>query len=75
MYQVKNGQVINKLFHPDRIPEGWYDSPKAAKAALEQPKIEKAEEAPEEAPKKIDLRTKEGRALKAQLDDNSPGTD
>ena len=30
MYQVKGGVVINAMFLPDRIPEGWYDSPKAA---------------------------------------------
>jgi len=33
MYQVKDGVVINAMFLPDRIPEGWYDSPKAAKQA------------------------------------------
>ena len=32
MYRVENGQVINKLFDPDNIPTGWFDSPKAAKA-------------------------------------------
>lgn len=64
MYQVKDGAVINQLFHPDRIPDGWYDSPKAAKAALEKPK-----------PAKIDLRTKEGRAMKAKSNDDSARTD
>ena len=34
MYQVKGGVVINAMFLPDRIPEGWYDSPKAARNAL-----------------------------------------
>ncbi|MEE8289572.1 MAG: hypothetical protein V3R25_09185 [Nitrosomonadaceae bacterium] len=43
MYKAENGQVINAMFHPDSIPEGWYDSPKAAKAALV-PKEEKVEE-------------------------------
>jgi len=33
MYQVKDGVVINAMFLPDRIPEGWYDSPKAATLA------------------------------------------
>jgi len=37
MYQVKDGVVINAMFLPDRIPEGWYDSPKAAKQALIDP--------------------------------------
>ncbi len=31
MYQFKNGVVINDMFLPHQIPEGWYDSPKAAK--------------------------------------------
>lgn len=35
MYQVKDGEVINAMFLPDQIPEGWYDSPGAAKAAVE----------------------------------------
>ena len=34
MYQVKGGEVINDMFHPDRIPDGWYDSPGAAKEAV-----------------------------------------
>lgn len=33
MYQCKDGKVINKLFQPDAIPDGWFDSPKAAKKA------------------------------------------
>ena len=33
MYQVKDDRVVNQLFDPDSIPRGWYDSPKAAKAA------------------------------------------
>ena len=37
MYKVEGGEVINRLFTPGHIPDGWYDSPKAAKAALEQP--------------------------------------
>ncbi|MBL4664262.1 MAG: hypothetical protein JKY22_12090 [Flavobacteriaceae bacterium] len=32
MYKFENGQVVNKLFDPDKIPKGWFDSPKAAKA-------------------------------------------
>ena len=32
MYQSKCGTVISKLFDPDNIPDGWYDSPGAAKA-------------------------------------------
>ena len=36
MYRFENGQVINKMFHPDQIPEGWYDSPKAATAAVKE---------------------------------------
>jgi len=35
MYKVEGGQVINQLFNPDQIPEGWYDSPKAAKAGFD----------------------------------------
>ena len=34
MYKVEDGQVINQLFEPSEIPNGWYDSPKAARAAL-----------------------------------------
>ena len=33
MYQVKDGAVVSKMFHPDQIPKGWHDSPRAAKAA------------------------------------------
>ena len=40
MYQIKDGKVINKLFHPDAIPDGWFDSPKAAKAATTEPQVE-----------------------------------
>ena len=35
MYQLKDGKVINQLLHPDHIPDGWHDSPKAANAATE----------------------------------------
>ena len=43
MYQVKDGQVINQMFDPDDVPKGWYDSPKAAKAAKPtKPKLQKA---------------------------------
>lgn len=59
MYQVKDGKVINDLFLPHLIPDGWYDSPGAAKEAVE----------------KIDGRTKEGRELKAQVDGNSSRPD
>ena len=31
MYQIKDGKVISQLFDPLAIPDGWYDSPKAAK--------------------------------------------
>jgi hypothetical protein len=41
MYQVKDGLVINQMFHPDRIPKGWFDSPKAAKSA-KKPRAKKA---------------------------------
>lgn len=53
-YQVKDGEVINQLFpmgNKDwKIPNGWYDSPKAAKAAAEKKALEPVEE-------KIDLQT------------------
>lgn len=32
MYQYKDGKVVSDLFNPDHIPEGWYDSPRSAKA-------------------------------------------
>tara|TARA_R110000803_G_scaffold210685_4_gene283239 strand:- start:8674 stop:8907 length:234 start_codon:yes stop_codon:yes gene_type:complete len=35
MYQVQGNEVKGEKFHPRKIPDGWYDSPKAAKAALE----------------------------------------
>lgn len=31
MYQLVDDRVISALFDPDEIPEGWYDSPKAAR--------------------------------------------
>jgi len=31
MYKFVDGKVVSKLFDPDQIPMGWYDSPKAAK--------------------------------------------
>ena len=34
MYQVQGSEVKGELFHPKQVPNGWYDSPKAAKAAL-----------------------------------------
>ena len=65
MYQVNGaGVVIDQDFDPDNIPDGWYDSPGAAKLAI-------AETAKE--PSKVDMRSKEGRALKAAQDDNSTG--
>lgn len=67
MYQVRDGKVVNDMFLPDRIPEGWYDSPKAAKAAIEDPV--------NDSDKKIDGRSKEARQLKAQADGDSSGTD
>ncbi len=74
MYQVKDGKVVNAMFLPDRIPEGWYDSPKAAKAALE---VEEPEpgEVDKVEPDKVDGRTKAGKAEKARLNDYSSGTD
>ena len=36
MYQVADdGTVTNKMFNPDKIPRGWYDSPGAARKAKE----------------------------------------
>lgn len=32
MYRLEGDKVINKLFDPDKIPSGWYDSPRAAMA-------------------------------------------
>ena len=78
MYQVKDGKVINDLFLPHLIPEGWHDSPKAAKAAVEakveQPKPEPKIEA-KVAVTKVDGRTKAGKALKAKTNDNSTRAD
>ena len=34
-YKLVNGEVKGELFHPKEIPEGWFDSPKAAKAPKE----------------------------------------
>ena len=72
MYQVKDGKVIDAMFLPNRIPEGWYDSPGAAKAAVvvEPPKVQKGRW------EKVDGRTKEGKAAKkVQVDVNSSGSD
>ena len=46
MYHMNDsGAVINDMFHPDLIPDGWYDSPGAAKegkiAELEAAKMPK----------------------------------
>ena len=43
MYKVENGIVINKLFDPLYIPDGWYDSPRAARAGIEPKKSEAVE--------------------------------
>ena len=32
MYKLHKGEVISQLFNPDKIPKGWYDSPRKAKA-------------------------------------------
>ena len=42
MYKVKKGQVASKLFDTKKEPKGWYDSPKAAKAAKEESEIDLA---------------------------------
>ncbi len=47
MYQVQGSDVKSELFDPDKIPDGWYDSPGAAKAACE-PKNAIIQEAPEQ---------------------------
>ena len=75
MYQVKDGKVIDAMFLPSRIPEGWYDSPGAAKAAVvvEPPKVEKVSASISGLTQKIDGRTKAGK--KAKLDVNSSGSD
>jgi hypothetical protein len=44
MYKFENGVVINKLFDPDAIPKGWYDSPRAAKEG-----VKKTSKQPKEA--------------------------
>lgn len=73
-YQVRDGVMIDKLFLPHLIPEGWYDSPGAAKAAFE-PKVTiiSAEATLESPLKKVDGRTKA--AKQAKLDVNSSGSD
>ena len=61
-YQVNGaGVVISRLFDPDNVPAGWAGSPKEAIAGV-------AKES-----SKVDMRSKEGRALKAAQDDNSAG--
>ena len=65
MYQIQGSEVKGELFHPKQVPEGWYDSPKAAKAAKSEPKAEK----------KVDGRSKAARLLRTQSDDNSTGID
>ena len=63
MYQVQGSEVKGELFHPKQVPNGWYDSPKAAKAP--KPQVEK----------KVDGRSKEARLAKAEKDDDSTGID
>jgi hypothetical protein len=41
MYKVVKGEVQSKLFDSPKEPKNWYDSPKAAKAAVEAKKLEK----------------------------------
>tara|TARA_R110000803_G_scaffold91610_1_gene159138 strand:- start:452 stop:658 length:207 start_codon:yes stop_codon:yes gene_type:complete len=65
MYKVVNGEVKGELFDPREIPEGWYDSPKAAKAAL----ILKAEV----KTKKQSCGQKTEKVAKAQNNDDSTG--
>ena len=67
MYQVFNGVVEARLFDPREIPDDWYDSPKAAKAAL----IKKVED----KPKKLSCGQKTVKVAKAQTDDDSTGFD
>jgi len=43
MYQVRGGKVINKLFDPTQIPDGWYDSPSAAQGAVDEQQIKEIE--------------------------------
>ena len=69
MYQLQGSEVKSELFDPRKIPEGWYDSPKAAKAAL----VPKAEAPKIEAPKKVDGRSKAARLAKARENDDSTG--
>ena len=40
MYKFENGQVINQLFHPDQIPDGWHDSPGAATVAVKEEDVQ-----------------------------------
>ena len=42
MFKVgKDGEVMLKLFNTKKLPKGWSDSPKAARAAVEAKKLEK----------------------------------
>lgn len=41
MYKVAKGEVKGKLFDTPKLPSGWFDSPKAARAAVEAKKLEK----------------------------------
>ena len=82
MYQVKDGKIINDLFLPHMIPEGWYDSPKTAKAAIEPKKdgLRQAESSflgsiGKGVSKKVDGRTKQAKAIKAKLGGDSSGSD
>lgn len=37
MYKLENDVVINMLFDPNNIPDGWYDSPRAARLGVHDP--------------------------------------
>ena len=65
MYKVVNGEVKGELFDPCDLPEGWYESPKAAKEALIPKK--------ETKPKKHSCGQKIEKVAKVQSDDDSSG--
>ena len=81
-YKLENGTIITKMFSMGGdgwdIDDGWHESPKAAKAAVEvkaeQPKPMPKTEA-KVAVSKIDKRTKAYKALKAVQNGDSTGTD
>jgi len=45
MYKITKGEVKAKLFDTPKSPAGWFDSPHAARAAVEAKKLEKRLEA------------------------------